>query len=265
MDILSIHAHPDDAEILAGGTLALLAQLGHKITIVTMTNGDCGSSEHGPEEIAAIRKAEAAASAAVIGATYRWGGFSDLNVFNDDFSRRQVCGLIRDLRPQLVLTASPVDYHCDHEATSVLVRDACFAASVPNYKVPSYGPSLDAIPHLYYMDSIDGTDRDGRVLTPDFFVSIDNETFGRKRQMLACHESQRAWLRTQHGIDDYVAQMEQWTRARGKQCGVEFAEGFRRYPAHPYPQTPLLEGLLEGHMVRHATEKELAKKENGSK
>ena len=164
MNILSIHAHPDDAEILAGGTLALLSQLGHRITIVTMTAGDCGSAEHGPEEIAAIRKAEAAAAAALIGASYRWAGFGDLAVFNDDASRRAVCGLMREIRPQLVLTASPVDYHCDHEAASVLVRDACFAASVPNYKVPGDGTPLEAIPHLYYMDSVDGTDRDGRTV-----------------------------------------------------------------------------------------------------
>jgi LmbE family N-acetylglucosaminyl deacetylase len=259
MDILSIHAHPDDAEILAGGTLVLLVKLGHRVTIATMTAGDCGSAEYGQAEIAAIRQAEAAAAATVIGASYRCAGFSDLAVFNDDFSRRKVCGLIRELRPQLVLTASPVDYHCDHEAASALVRDACFAASVPNYKVPGRAAPLDAIPHLYFMDSIEGRDRDGRPVLPDCFVDVGS-SFELKRQMLACHESQRAWLRTQHGIDDYLAQMEQWTRARGQLCGVEFAEGFRRYPGHPYPQTPLLEQLL-GAYVAAGT----AKKENGSK
>ena len=251
MDILSIHAHPDDAEILAGGTLALLAQLGHRITIATMTAGDCGSAEHGPEEIAAIRKGEATAAAAVIGASYRWAGFDDLGVFNEDASRRKTCGLIREIRPQLVLTASPIDYHCDHEATSVLVRDACFAASVPNYRVPGSGAPLNAIPHLYFMDSIEGTDREGRALTGGLFVNV-GAAFDRKRQMLACHESQRAWLRKQHGIDDYILQMEHWTRARGQQCGVEFAEGFRRYPGHPYPQTPLLEALCGDCAIFHA-------------
>ena len=249
MEILSIHAHPDDAEILAGGTLALLAQLGHNVTIVTMTAGDCGSAEHSAEAIAAIRKAEATAAAAVIGACYRWAGFGDLNVFNDDPSRRQVCSLIREIRPQLVLTASPIDYHCDHEATSILVRDSCFAASVPNYKVPGTAGHLDQIPHLYYMDSIEGQDRDGNALTPDFFVNI-TAVFERKREMLACHESQRAWLRKQHGIDDYLAQMERWTRARGRLCDVEFGEGFRRYQGHPYPQTPLLEELLDSHVAQ---------------
>ena len=248
MDILAIHAHPDDAEILAGGTLALLARLGHKITIVTMTAGDCGSAQHGPDEIAAIRRGEAAAAAALIGASYRWAGFGDLAVFNDDASRRRVCGLMREIRPQLVLASSPVDYHCDHEAASALVRDACFAASVPNYQVPGGIAPLDAIPHLYYMDSIDGTDRDGRILLPGFFVDIGS-TFDVKRRMFACHESQREWMRKQHGVNDAMVQLEQWSRARGRLCGVEFAEGFRIYSGHPYPQTPLLEGLLAANVV----------------
>ena len=87
MRIVSIHAHPDDAEILAGGTLALLSALGHDITIVTLSAGDCGSAVHGLNEIAAIRQAEAAESAALIGARYRWGGFRDMAIFSDDPSR----------------------------------------------------------------------------------------------------------------------------------------------------------------------------------
>jgi len=136
MRIVSIHAHPDDAEILAGVTLALLSQREHDVVIVSLSAGDCGSATHGPDETASIRKTEAAEAAAVIGATYRWGGFRDLAIFNDDPSRRMVTALIRELRPGIVLTAAPSDYLCDHEATSQLVRDACFAAPVPNYEVP---------------------------------------------------------------------------------------------------------------------------------
>src|SRR3954469_7592380 len=131
--IVSIHAHPDDAEILAGGTLALLAHLGHQLTIVTLSSGDCGSGELGPEEISKIRRAEADASARRLGARYLFAGFSYLSIFNDDSSRRRVTGLLRELEPDLILTASPSDYLCDHEATSQLVRDACFASTIPNY------------------------------------------------------------------------------------------------------------------------------------
>lgn len=161
--ILCLHAHPDDAEILAGGTLALLATRGHNVIIATMTAGDCGSVEYGPQEIARIRQSEAARAAAVIGAQYHWIGFADLAIFTDDPSRRRVTAALRRLRPDIVLTASPRDYHCDHEATSDLVTDACFGSSAPNYLTQAYdqAPALSAIPHLYYVDPAEGIDRDG--------------------------------------------------------------------------------------------------------
>jgi LmbE family N-acetylglucosaminyl deacetylase len=149
--ILAIHAHPDDCEILAGGTLALLADLGHHLTIATFTPGDCGSRDLGPDEIAAIRRREAAASAATIGASYECLDFRDLAIFNDDPSRRRVAAALRSARPDIVLTASPVDYMVDHETVSALVRDTCFVLSMPNYRAEV--PAIDGgIPHLYFMD-----------------------------------------------------------------------------------------------------------------
>ena len=243
--ILMIHAHPDDAEILAGGTLALLAELGHSITIATMTPGDCGSAEIGPVEIAALRRQEAAAAAAQIGAHYHCAEFRDLAIFNTPESRRKVTELLRWARPEIILTAAPADYHCDHEATSELVRDACFAASAPNYSTETEhaAAALAAIPHLYFVDPVQGLDRDGAPVHPDFVIDVTS-TFPRKRQMLEAHASQREWLRRQHGLDDYISTMERWTRERGRLVGVQFGEGFRRYPGHPYPQTPELENLL---------------------
>ncbi len=248
MRIACIHAHPDDAEILAGGTLALLAREGHDITIVTMTAGDCGSTEYGPEEIATIRRAEAAEAAACIGAEYRCAGFRDLAIFSDDASRRLVTGLLREVRAEVVLTAAPSDYHCDHEATSQLVRDACFGASAPNYQTPSNASLLAAIPHFYFVDPIELMDRNGCPITPDFVVNIES-TFEIKKAMLAKHASQRAWLRKQHGVDDYLNQMEQWTRAAGARARIGFGEGFRHYRVHPFPKTPVLQDLLSSYMA----------------
>jgi LmbE family N-acetylglucosaminyl deacetylase len=252
MRIVCIHAHPDDAEILGGGTLALLSEAAHSLTIVSMTPGDCGSASHAPERAAAIRRKEAAEAATLIGAGYRCAEFRDLAIFNTDDSRRRVSELVRSTRPDIVLTAAPVDYHCDHEATSMLVRDACFAASVPNYASNAAEPAtpLDAIPHLYFMDSLGGVDRFGSVIEPDFVVDIKT-TFETKRRMLACHASQQDWLKKQHGIDDSLAMMERWTRGRGALVGLDFGEGYRRYAGHPYPETPLLEELLGSKAVIH--------------
>ncbi len=250
MRILAIHAHPDDAEILAGGTLALLAALGHEITIATMSPGDCGSRELGPEEIAAVRRREAAQAAALIGASYLCLEMRDLAIFSDDASRRRVTETLRRTRPDIVLAASPADYLCDHEAASMLVRDSCFIAPAPNYRTHSESPAppLDAIPHLYYMDPVAGVDREGYLVMPDFVVDV-TETFARKREMLAAHASQRSWLMRHHGTDDYLETMEQWTRERGQLAGRTCGEGFRAYHGHPYPRSPLLEDLLGNEAV----------------
>jgi LmbE family N-acetylglucosaminyl deacetylase len=246
--IASVHAHPDDAEILAGGTLALLAAAGHEITIVTMADGDCGSGEFTPEELVKVRRLEAMAAAALIGANYRWGGFHDLAIFSDDASRRNVTRLMRELNPEIVLTASPSDYLCDHEATSQLVRDALFTAPIPNYSTVPASIPISRIPHLYFMDPIGLADRNGAAVEPDFLIDVSS-VISTKEQMLRQHESQRAWLKRQHGMDDYLEQMKRWTEARGKIAGVAYAEGFRQYKVHPYPQENLLGGLLAEYLI----------------
>ncbi len=245
MHVVSIHAHPDDTEILAGGTLNLLAARGHRITIVTMTPGDCGSAELDAVEIAAVRREEARAAASLIGAEYLCAEFRDLAVFSDDASRRRVVEILRRVKPDLILTASPVDYMADHETTSLLVQDACFSAPVRNYITHEAEPAapLAGIPHLYLMDPIGGVDRDGNPVAPDFVVNVE-PVLERKKEMLARHQSQRAWLLKHHGVDDYLNTMERWTRECGERAGIGFGEGFRIYRGHPYPRTPLLEELL---------------------
>jgi len=249
--ILAIHAHPDDWEILAGGTLALLADAGHKLTVVTLTDGDCGTKTHSREEIGRIRRDEAQRAADLIGARYEWAGFHDLSVYIDDYSRRRVTALVRRLRPDIVLTSAPVDYMVDHEATSALVRDACFAAGAPNYRAEfdDTAPALDHIPALYFMDPIEGIDRDGRPVAPDFIVNVATK-FTLKRDLLACHDSQRTWLQAHHGMDNYLLTMEHWTRRRGQDAGFEYGEGFRQYRGHPYPHEPVLQELLSEYVAR---------------
>jgi LmbE family N-acetylglucosaminyl deacetylase len=245
--VLALHAHPDDLEFQCAGTLALLREAGCAVTMATMTPGDCGSAEHDAEAIAAIRRAEARGAAGLIGADYLCLEFRDLAIFNDDESRRRVTEVLRRVRPDLVLTAPPVDYHCDHELTSLLVRDACFAAPIPNYLTRQWEPAppLDRIPHLYFVDPLEGTDRDGRPVVPGFVVDV-SRVFETKRRMLAGHASQRDWLLRHHGIDEYLDGQARWGAERGAAIGVPQAEGFRQYLGHPYPHDNLLLAVLGG-------------------
>lgn len=243
--ILAIHAHPDDIEFQCAGTLARLKHQGCPIVMVTMTAGDCGSAELCREEIADIRREEAQQAAAILEAEYYCGEFPDLNFDVCPDSRRRVTELIRKARPDIVLTAPPVDYMTDHEVTSRLVRDACFCAPIPNFKTEQWDPAPPTthIPHLYYVDPIEGIDWFGQPSPTDFIVDI-SATFELKLQMLACHDSQRAWLRAQHGLDEYLDSCRRWSARRGAEIGAAYGEGFRQHLGHPYPHDNRLRDLL---------------------
>jgi N-acetylglucosamine malate deacetylase 1 len=243
--ILAIHAHPDDIEFQCAGTLALLAEAGCHLTLATMTPGDCGSIDRDAETIAAVRRAEAQASADLLGADYLCLEFRDLAIFEDDGSRRRVVEALRRARPDVVITAPPVDYLCDHEITSRLVRDACFAATLPNYKTRQWEPAapLSRIPHLYFTDAIEGIDRDGNPQPAGFLVDVSRMA-DLKRRMLASHASQRDWLLKQHGIDEYLDAQARWGAHRGAEIGVEQAETFRQYLGHAYPKENRLLALI---------------------
>ena len=248
--ILAIHAHPDDVEFQCAGTLALLGRAGHHLTIATMAPGDCGFKELAPQEIAEVRRGEACAAAELIGADYLCVEFRDLSIVVDNDAKRRITEVVRKVRPDLVITAPPVDYMDDHEATSRLVRDGCFNASCPNYVTQQWEPAgpTESIPHLYYVDPLEGEDLWAQPIVPQFYVDIST-TYQIKRDTPACHDSQRTWLRAQHGVDEYLESMQRWSSRRGQEVGVEYAEAYRQHLGHPYPRSNLL-GELVGDALR---------------
>ncbi len=134
--VLCVMAHPDDAEILSGGTLALLAANGWKVVIASMTPGQAGSVQLNPDEISAVRRGEAANAAAVIGAEYYCLESEDVFITYDKPTLLRVIALFRQVQPTLVITASPDDYMLDHEITSHLAQTACMAATIRNIGIP---------------------------------------------------------------------------------------------------------------------------------
>ena len=243
--VLSVLAHPDDAEFLCAGTMArLVREHGWEAHLATMTPGDCGSAELGPDEIARVRRAEGAAAAALLGATYHCLEERDLLVSYNERALEKVTRLFRRVRPDVVITHSPADYMLDHEKTSELARAAAFGAPIRNFCYDrAHDAALDHIPHLYYADPIEGKDPLGRRIEPGFCIDISS-TLDLKREMLCAHASQREWLLKHHGIDEYVKAMEEWAAARGAECGAPAAEGFRQHLGHSYPQDNLLSELL---------------------
>lgn len=221
--ILAFGAHADDLELLAGGTLARLSAAGHRLTMATMTWCRYGSYELEPEDCSRARHAEAARSAALIGADYRALMVPDdtVNPF-DDGQQRLVMELIRSVRPDVILTHSPADYHTDHTNLFELVRWCGPLLGMPQYVTDS--PHLDALPALYCMDTLNG-----RGFEPTRYVDI-SDVMERKLEMVASFQSQLPFLLRYYGMD-VLEQVTTIARFRGLQAGVRHAEGFQRFMA----------------------------------
>lgn len=241
--VLCFMAHPDDAEILCGGVLIRLAELGWDVHIATAAAGDCGSEKLSREEIAAIRKEEGIAAARLIGGTYHTLAEPDVNVVFEKSTNRKAIDLFRQICPTLVITHPREDYMLDHEQTHLLARSAAFSFPIPNASSLPLPPGTH-IPHLYYADPIEGINPyTGEPVTPTVTIDISGE-IEKKAQMLACHASQREWLRAHHGMDEYLEAMKRHSAERGKLIGTNYAESFRQHLGHAFPQNDLLAQLL---------------------
>lgn len=240
--VLSFLAHPDDAEFVCAGTLIRLQQLGWAVHIASVTAGDCGTTVYDRYQISAIRTAENTKSAALIGATYHCLGEADLMVAYDKPTIRKALDLFRRIAPSLVFTHPAKDYHMDHEMTSLVARCASFGYAAPN---ASELPLLNGsgVPHLYYCDPPDGIDPLGQPIEPTTVIDISKQ-MELKTAMLACHSSQREWLRSHHGTDEYLDSMRKLATERGKLIETAAAEAFVQHRGHSYPGNDALAEML---------------------
>jgi LmbE family N-acetylglucosaminyl deacetylase len=255
MRVLAVMAHPDDIEMTCAGTLVLLRRAGWDVHLATMTAGDLGTATRSRAGIARIRRKEAAASARLLGADYTCLGFHDLTIVYGEATKRRVSALLRLVRPDLVIVPSPVDYMADHEETPRIVREAAFASTVPNWRASLGGkrpPPCDKLPAVLYADPIDNIDHFGRRVRARYVVDI-TETVDHKEKMLACHDSQRSWLRHQHGEDEYLRWMRRVGADRARDFRdprVRYAEGFRPHLGHGFPREDHLTAWLGKRRVK---------------
>ncbi|UCF95784.1 MAG: PIG-L family deacetylase [Spirochaetaceae bacterium] len=217
LTVMAIGPHPDDLEVLCGGTLALYSKGGHKVFMYYVTDGTKGGLSKPKEVIKAERAEEAKNSAALIDAVSFGGDFVDGEVVADMESRLVVIDAIRRCSPEVIIAPHPNDYHTDHVNVSKLVFEAIYHAAIPH--TVTKHPPLKVLPILYYMDTVTGIG-----FVPEQFVDI-TEVIEVKKNMMRAHATQIDFVKEHHGVD-FIDLIEISGRFRGYQCGVRYAEGF---------------------------------------
>lgn len=197
--ILVLGAHPDDADLKAGGCASLWCRGGHRVKLVSVTDGGAGHQTLRRPALVERRRAEAKAAGAVIGTEYDVLDFADGGLMPTLEARQALIRLIRSFGPDLVLTHRPNDYHPDHRYTAILVQDAAYMVTVPAI--------CPDVPHLEHNPVIAYLSDDFQKPAPfraDVVVDVGSE-IDRMADMCHCHASQfYEWLPYNGGFLDQV-------------------------------------------------------------
>ena len=204
MNVLAIGAHPDDIDILMGGTIAAFQAQGDEVVLAIATDGAKGGTID-PAELVKIRQKEAAAAAAVFGLTPVMLGFPDGGLRADAPVIDRIADFIRTERPQLVITHAPNDYHGDHRALSDAVRIA-----------------TNMVAPVMWMETIMGVG-----FVPTHYIDT-TPYIDLKRAAICAHQSQDP--------ERFVEMAELGGRYRSAQCNARqgYAEVFRFEPVFPF-------------------------------
>ncbi len=224
--ILVLGAHPDDADLKAGGCASLWCRAGHRVKLVSVTDGGAGHQTLRRPALSDRRRAEARAAGAVIGAEYDVLEHPDGGLLPTLEARYELIRLIRSFVPDLVLTHRPNDYHPDHRYTATLVQDAAYMVTVP--AICPEVPHLERNPVIAYLSD---DFKKPAPFQPDVVVDIGPE-IERIADMCACHVSQfYEWLPFNGGYADQVpsdaAERRAWLGERLRKRLRPLADRFR--------------------------------------
>ncbi|MFC1508520.1 bacillithiol biosynthesis deacetylase BshB1 [Candidatus Omnitrophota bacterium] len=217
LDILCMMAHPDDAEILCGGTLIKLKDQGYHVGIIDFSRGEMGTRGD-----AGQRTKEAACSAEIMGVDIRENlEFPDAYIENTVENRRKVVNAIRKYRPCLIITHDKNNRNPDHTQTSLLINESCFTAGLAKYDTGQKPHRPNKV--LYTMEYYG--------FTPSIIVDISAQ-FERKMKAVDCYQSQiynleYEGLPTYISSDRFATEIESRMRYFGSRIHTDFAEVFR--------------------------------------
>jgi LmbE family N-acetylglucosaminyl deacetylase len=220
MRYLFIGAHPDDPDLLMGGTALKLIRKGHNVKFVSLCNGNRGHYQLSPVKLSARRQKEAESSAKFAGLdSYDILNNSDCELENTIENRKEIVKIIRKFAPDVVISHRPYDYHADHRITGQLVMDAAYILKVPLFCPETPIPEINPV-FAYAYDRFTKPAQ----LQPDAVVEIDS-VIEDKFKMLDCHTSQfYEWLPFDKGLKDFSATRLSWEQ---KKNHLDFHWGIR--------------------------------------
>ncbi len=218
-DIAGICAHPDDAELIMGGTIARAAAAGRRVALVDLTRGEAGS--RGTPE---TRAAEAVEAARVLGVAHRESlELPDARLSAGSIDQRDaIVAALRRVRPAIVILQHWMQRHPDHAAASRLVYQAAFVAGLRNYR-PELGAAFRPRKLVYAVTMTETTE-----VPPTFVVDV-TETFDVKMKAIRAFGSQFT-AAPGEGVrlpfDSFQEAVELAGRRHGQRIGVKHGEGF---------------------------------------
>ena len=227
-DLVVFSAHPDDAELCAGGLLAKAAAQGSRTAIVDLTRGELGSL--GTPE---IRTQEGQEAARVLGVSERLNlDLADGHITDNDETRRRIVKAVRELKPTVIVGPPLEDHHPDHIATAELLRRSFYLCGIRKYlpEVPPHKPRA----LLHHFSS--------RAMKPDLVVDVSSH-FEQRMEAVRCYRSQFAAKQDgkfalRIASKDFLDSIEATLKYFGSLIGVPYGEPFTS--ATPVPVEDVL-------------------------
>lgn len=221
LDILVFGAHPDDAELGAGGTIAKEIANGKKVGIIDLTRGELGT-----RGTAEIRDSEAQAAADILQVAVRENlKFRDGFFINDEAHQLAIIKMIRKYQPEIVLCNALDDRHIDHGKGSKLVSDACFLSGLIKISTTiednSQAPWRPKFVYHYIQ---------WKNLVPDFVVDISGFMDIKVNSILAYgsqfHDANSKEPETPISSKTFIESVKYRAQDLGRLVGTDYAEGF---------------------------------------
>lgn len=217
-DVAGFCAHPDDAELVMGGTIALSAARGRRAALVDLTRGENGS--RGTPE---TRAAEAAEAARILGVAHRESlGLPDARLAQVPEHRDPVVEAVRRLQPEVVILPYWEQRHPDHAMASRIVYDACFLAGLRNYR-PELGAAFRPRKLVYALSMTETNEA-----APSVVVDVTS-VWDVKMRAVRAFASQFAPApgeTVKLPFERFQLAVEANARRHGERIGVQYGEGF---------------------------------------